>query len=92
MIPGKKEFAGDTVEAQTKQAMDNLAAVLEAAGSGLDRVLKCTVYLKDIKDFGVFNEVYSKYFEEEPPARAAFQVAELPLYALVEVEAIALRD
>lgn len=92
LIPGSKEFAGDTVEEQTKQAMDNIAAVLEEAGSGLEMILKTTVYLKDMKDFGDFNRIYGSYFEDEPPARAAFQVAALPLGALIEIEAIALRD
>jgi 2-iminobutanoate/2-iminopropanoate deaminase len=92
LIPGKKEFAGTGIEEQAKQAMENMAAVLEAAGSSLDMILKTTVFLKDMDDFKTFNEVYSEFFEDDPPARAAFQVARLPLDAVVEIEAVALRD
>ncbi len=90
--PETGKFTGDGIREQTVQAMENLAAVLEASGSSLDLVMKTTVYLKDISHFKAFNEVYSGYFEDEPPARAAFQVAELPLGALVEIEAVAIRD
>ncbi|MFO8051773.1 MAG: Rid family detoxifying hydrolase [Thermoplasmatota archaeon] len=92
LLPDKKEFAGDTIELQTKQAMENLAAVLDAGGSTLDQVLKVTVYLKDIKDFKAFNEVYAGFFEYDPPARAAMEVSNLPLGARIEIEAVALRD
>ncbi len=92
LIPGTKEFAGDTVEEQTKQAMDNLAAVLDAADSDIDRVLKVTVYMKEIGDFAGFNKIYGDYFEADPPARATIQAADLPLGALLEIDAIALRD
>ena len=90
--PGTKDFAGNTIQEQTRQAMENLAAVLDAAGSSLDMILKTTVYLKDMNDFADFNSVYGSFFEDDPPARAAFQVARLPLDALVEIEAVALRD
>lgn len=90
--PGTKELAGNTIQEQTRQAMENLAAVLDAAGSSLDMILKTTVYLGDMNDFGVFNSVYGSFFEDDPPARAAVQVARLPLDALVEIEAVALRD
>ena len=92
LIPGTKEFAGDTIEEQTKQAMENLAAILEAAGSDLEMVLKVTVYLRDMNDFAGFNRIYGGYFEDEPPARATLQAAELPLGALLELDAMALRD
>ena len=69
--------------------MANLSAVLEAAGSGLPNVIKATVFLDDIKNFADFNEVYSEYFPSEPPARSAFQVAALPLGAMVEIEMLA---
>ncbi len=78
-----------TVEAQAEQALKNLRAVLEAGGSSMDRVLKTTVLLADMKDFAVVNRVYADFFREPFPARSAFQVAGLPLGALVEIEAVA---
>jgi 2-iminobutanoate/2-iminopropanoate deaminase len=92
LIPGTKNFAGSSIEKQTKQAMENIAAILDAAGSSLDMVLKMSISLDDINDFARFNEVYSTFFEEEPPARAVFEVSGLPLEALIEIEAVALRD
>lgn len=77
------------VAAQAQQALENLKAVLEAAGSGLDQVLKTTVFLNDMNDYGTVNEVYAGFFQGDPPARSAVQVAALPLGALVEVEAVA---
>jgi 2-iminobutanoate/2-iminopropanoate deaminase len=70
--------------------MHNLTAVLEAAGSGLDRIVKTTVFLADMNDFAAMNEVYGRYFQENPPARATVQAARLPRDARVEIEAIAL--
>ena len=70
--------------------LKNLAAVLEAAGSGLNRVVKTTVFLLDMEEFGAMNEVYGKFFTTEPPARATVQAARLPRDARVEIEAIAL--
>lgn len=78
------------VEAQAELALDNLKAVLEAGGSSLDRVVKTTVLLADMKDFAKVNGIYARYFTEPFPARAAYQVAGLPLGGLVEIEAIAL--
>jgi 2-iminobutanoate/2-iminopropanoate deaminase len=77
------------ISAQTERVLENLAAVLEAAGSGLSRVLKTTVYLKDLEDFGRMNEVYGRYFGEKPPARATVQVARLPRDARVEIDLVA---
>ena len=77
------------VEAQTEQALKNLSAVLEAAGSGLDAVLKTTIFIKDMGEFPVINEIYAKYFSDNRPARACVEVARLPKDALVEIEAIA---
>ncbi|MGA1873968.1 MAG: Rid family detoxifying hydrolase [Thermoplasmatota archaeon] len=92
LVPGTKRLAGDTIEEQTRQAMENIAAILDAAGSSLDLVLKMTVTLRDIRDFPRFNEVYGRFFEDGPPARAAYESSGLPLSALVEIETVALRD
>ena len=75
---------------QTKRVMENLKAVLEAAGSSMDRVVKTTVFLVNLNDFGAMNEIYGEYFREEPPARSTVQVAKLPREAVVEIEVIAL--
>jgi len=83
-----KLIEGD-VAAQTRQALTNLSAVLGAAGSSLDRVVKMTVFLKDINHFKTMNAVYTEFFPSDPPARSAIEVAALPLGALVEIEAIA---
>ncbi len=89
IVPGTKEFAGPDIESQTRQALENLKAVLEAAGSCLEHVVKCTVFLQDIQEFSRMNEVYAQFFEENPPARSAVEVAALPLGGRVEIEAIA---
>ena len=78
------------IKEQTRQVMENLKAVLEAAGTDFSRVVKATVFLSDINDFSQLNEVYGEYFPADPPARSAFQVAALPLGAKVEIEMIAL--
>jgi 2-iminobutanoate/2-iminopropanoate deaminase len=80
---------GDT-RIQTKRVMENLKAVLTAAGSSMDRVVKTTVFLVNLNDFGVMNEIYGEYFQEEPPARSTVQVAKLPREAAVEIEVIAI--
>ena len=79
------------VATQTEQALDNLTAVLEAADSSLDDVLKVTVFLADIADFEAMNETYATYFESAPPARSAIQAGALPAGAAVEIEAVAER-
>jgi 2-iminobutanoate/2-iminopropanoate deaminase len=89
LIPGTKSLAEGGVQAQARQALDNLKAVLEAAGTSLENVVKATVFLDNMDDFAAVNEVYATYFSENPPARSAVEVARLPLGALVEVEAIA---
>lgn len=81
-------IAGD-ISAQTERVLKNLAAILEAAGSGLDKVLKTTVYLKDLAEFGKMNEVYGKFFGEKPPARATVEVARLPRDAAIEIDLVA---
>ena len=89
IVPGTKEFAGPDIEAQTRQALENLKAVLEAGGSCLEHVVKTTVFLQDIGEFARMNAVYAKVFLENPPARSAVQVAALPLGGRVEIEAVA---
>ena len=84
-----KLIEGD-VAAQTRQVLANLSAVLEAAGSSLDRVVKTTVFLKDIGQFKAMNAVYAEFFPVDPQARSTVEVAALPLGALVEIEAIAI--
>ena len=90
IVPASGTIEGRTIEEQTHQVLRNLQSVLEAAGSGLDRVVKTTVFLKDMNDFKAMNAVYATYFPSEPPARSAIQAAALPLGAMVEIEAIAL--
>lgn len=86
--PGQTAVAGD-VAAQTQQALLNLAAILEAAGSSLDKLVKTSVFLQDLDDFAPMNEVYARHVGDRPPARSTFQVAGLPAGALVEIEAVA---
>ena len=88
--PDHAEIVGETIEEQTEQVFANLRAILEESGSGLDRLVKTTVYLAELGDFAGMNSVYSKYVGGEPPARATVEVAALPSGALVEIEAIAL--
>ena len=87
--PETGNFAGTTIEIQTKQSLDNLKAILEVGNSALEKVLKTTVFLKDMNDFSAMNTIYSQYFSENFPARICVEVARLPKDALVEVEAIA---
>ena len=88
--PQSGQFVEGGIREQTKQVLKNLAAVLEAAGSSLGRVVKTTVFLADMQEFGAMNEVYGEFFKEEPPARATVEAARLPRDARVEIEAIAL--
>jgi 2-iminobutanoate/2-iminopropanoate deaminase len=87
--PGSKEFAGPDIESQTRQALENLKAVLEASGSCLQHVVKVTVFLQDIEEFSRMNQVYAEFFPVDAPARSAVQVAALPLGGRVEIEAVA---
>ncbi|MGB9702523.1 MAG: RidA family protein [Candidatus Kapaibacteriota bacterium] len=82
-------FAGNTIEEQTHQSIKNIEAILKEVGLSLKNVVKTTVLMQDLADFGKMNEVYEGYFSESKPARAAFQVARLPKDALIEIEAIA---
>jgi 2-iminobutanoate/2-iminopropanoate deaminase len=87
--PGTGEFVAGGIAEQTEQVLRNLTAVFEAAGVGLDQVVKTTVFLADMDDFTAMNEVYGRFFAEDPPARATVQAARLPRDARVEIEAIA---
>jgi 2-iminobutanoate/2-iminopropanoate deaminase len=88
--PGDKELSGGTIEEQTEQVFSNLGAILEAAGTGLDRLVKTTVFLQNLADFQGMNSVYAAHVGDTPPARSTVEVAALPSGALVEIEAIAL--
>ena len=87
--PGDKEPV-EGIAAQTEQVLQNLRAILEEAGSGLDRLVKTTVFLQDLGDFAAMNEVYARHVGDAPPARSTVEVAKLPSGALVEIEAVAL--
>ena len=83
------ELTGPSVEEQTEQIMRNMGAILEAAGSGLDKLVKTTVFLLDLADFGGMNEVYARHVGDRPPARSTIGISQLPSGARVEIEAIA---
>ena len=83
------ELVSSGVQAETRQALINLQDILESAGTSLENVVKTTVFLRDINDFGRMNEIYAEFFPENPPARSAVQVAALPRGAAVEIEAVA---
>jgi len=87
--PESGEMRNATIEEATEQVLDNLKAVLEAAGASLDDVVKVTVFMQDLAEFSAMNEVYARYFRKNPPARSAVQVAALPKGARIEIEAIA---
>lgn len=89
-LPLRNGAMPEGVKEQAAQCLSNLQAVLEEAGSGMDKVLKCTVYLTDINDFAAVNEVYAEHFAKPFPARSAFAVKALPLGAKVEIEAVAM--
>lgn len=82
-------IAGD-VSAQTERVLQNLSAILQASGSSLEKVVRCTVFLKNMGDFAAMNEVYGRHFKQAPPARSTVEVARLPKDVLVEIDAIAL--
>ena len=88
--PKTGEFVAGGIAEQTEQAIKNLSRVLEAAGSDLNRVVKTTVFLVDMGEFAAMNEVYGRFFSDEPPARATVEAARLPRDARVEIDAIAL--
>lgn len=86
--PATGEFAGADIASQTRQSLTNIKAILESEGLSMENVVKTTVLLQNIGDFGAMNEVYATFFSGECPARAAFAVAALPKGALVEIEAV----
>ena len=88
--PASGKVEATTIEDQTRQVLSNVDAVLRAAGSGLHRVVKMTVFMTDLKDFQAMNGVYAEFFPSDPPARSAVQVVALPLGVQIEMEAIAL--
>jgi 2-iminobutanoate/2-iminopropanoate deaminase len=88
--PDHAEIVGEGIAEQTELVFDNLRAILEAAGSGLDQLVKTTVFLTDLADFAGMNEVYARHVGEAPPARATIEVSALPSGAKIELEAIAL--
>ena len=90
IIPASGEIIEGGVEAETRQALENVKAILEAAGTSLANVVKTTVFLHDINDFNKMNDIYGPFFPENPPARSAIQVAALPRGAAVEIESVAL--
>jgi len=87
--PATGQFVGTEVRAQTERVMENLKAILEAAGASFTHVVKTTVFLKDMNDFTAMNEVYARYFAAAPPARSTVQAARLPKDALVEIDVVA---
>lgn len=90
--PATGEFVAGGIAEQTEQVLQNVLAILAAAGAGMDQVVKTTVFLADMDDFTAMNEVYGRFFGENPPARATVQAARLPRDARVEIEAIAVLD
>ena len=90
--PSSGNFIDGGIEAQTRQALENLKAILEAAGTKMSKVVKTTVFLLDMNDFGAMNEVYGEFFTKKFPARSAVQVTRLPKDGLVEIESVAMLD
>ena len=88
--PRTNEFVDGDIQVQTKQVMENIGAILSSAGLGFPDILKVTIYLANIEDLAVVNNIYAQYFPKDPPARAAVAVGQLPPDVLIEIEAIAL--
>ena len=88
--PATQQVIAGDVAAQTDRVLKNLAAILQASGCSLEKVVRCTVFLKNMGDFGAMNEVYGRYFKQAPPARSTVEVARLPKDVLVEIDVIAL--
>ncbi|MCF6147479.1 MAG: RidA family protein [Candidatus Kuenenia sp.] len=92
IIPETSEILQGDASAQTRQILENLKNILEAAGTSLDKVVKTTIFMKDLNDYAAVNDVYKEFFQNEPPARAAVQVSRLPKDVAIEIEAIATAD
>ena len=92
IVPETGKILEGDIRMQTGQVMKNIGAILDAAGLQFSHVVKCTCFLADIDDFKAMNEIYGTFFTAEPPARAAFQVARLPLGAKIEIDAVAVRQ
>jgi 2-iminobutanoate/2-iminopropanoate deaminase len=92
IVPETGKIEATDIEGQAEQVMKNLEAVLKAGGADFSKVIKCTIFLKDLAHFAKVNEIYGARFKSEPPARSCVQVAKLPLDCLVEIEAIALTE
>jgi 2-iminobutanoate/2-iminopropanoate deaminase len=88
--PSTQQLVAGDIQAQTVRVMENLKGIVEAAGSGLDRVLRTTVFLIDMNEFGAMNEIYARYFASQPPARSTVQAVRLPRDVRVEIDLIAL--
>ena len=88
--PATQQVISGDISAQTERVLKHLAAILQASGSSLEKVLRCTVFLKHMDDFAAMNEVYGRYFKQSPPARSTVEVARLPKDVLVEIDVIAL--
>jgi len=88
--PATQQVISGDVRVQTERVMKNLAGILKASGSSLEKVVRCTVFLKNMGDFAAMNEVYGRYFKQAPPARSTVEVARLPKDVLVEIDVIAL--
>ena len=88
--PATQQLVAGDVQAQTERVLENLKGIVEAAGSSLDRVVRATVFLADMNEFAAMNEVYGRYFQNQPPARSTVQVARLPRDVRVEIDVIAL--
>ena len=88
--PATQQIISGDVAAQTDRVLKNLSVILQAAGSSLDKAVRCTVFLKNMGDFAAMNEVYGRYFKQAPPARSTVEVARLPKDVLVEIDVIAL--
>jgi 2-iminobutanoate/2-iminopropanoate deaminase len=89
LMPETRRFAGPDIEAQTRQALENVKVIVEASGSCLKHIVKTTVFLQDIGEWPLMNAIYAEYFPQEPPARSAVQVAALPMGARMEIEVVA---
>ena len=90
--PESMEFVSEDIKEQTRQSLLNLKAILESAGFAMDQIIKTTVFVKDMNEFGKMNEVYGEFFQDHKPARACVEVARLPKDAKVEIEAIAMKE